>query len=124
MSTTDPSQPADAGPPQPAHFSDNAPWWVKEIRIYGISGMVALAASFGLWRVYENSRMDAKASADRVVVLVEKGQTSLERNTDAYYKVAQALNHLDSTIREAHGGRLSAPTPDPEPREAIDPTNN
>lgn len=95
--------------------NDNAPWWIKELRIYGISAFVALAAGWGLWRVYENSREDGKDQAKALTVLVEKGQGSIDKNTEAFYKVSSALNQLDYTIQEVRD-RNNLPAKTPKPR--------
>ena len=72
--------------------SDLAPWWIKEIRIYGISAIAACAFAWFGWQVYLNSRADTKEQAVVLKNLTEHGQAIIDKNTDAYYSVAKALD--------------------------------
>lgn len=70
---------------------DSAPWWVKEIRPYGLTGIAALALAWFGWNVYENGREDQRESATRQERQFDKLSDVTERNTMAFQQFNATL---------------------------------
>lgn len=83
--------------PDPA---DPAPWWIREIRTYGISALFAVAVGWFAYQQSENHRADLKERD-----AVTNGQfaimhTILDNNTKAAYESAKALYELSFNVRK------------------------
>lgn len=91
--------------------NDTAPWWIKEIRIYGISAIVALGASWFMWKVYEDSRLDAKEQNARIELLTMRSQDLTTKNTEGYYVLSKSLWDLTAALKKEDERQPSSHTP-------------
>lgn len=88
------------GPDRRDHHADPAPWWVKEIRVYGISGMFAAAACWFGFTVYQNSRADAKDANVAVQRLADSGQVIVSKNTEAFYTLNSSVQQNVAAVQQ------------------------
>ena len=105
---------------EPMSTPDNAPWWVKELRIYGISALCAVAFGWFAWTVYQNSRTDAKDANAKTAELADKAYDVIGKANESNNKLAtglqenkQAVQSLTDAIKQSQANSTPIPLQHP-----------
>lgn len=72
--------------------SDPAPWWIKEMRAYGLAGFVLAATGFFGWTVYKDSRTQIEKQDKQIEQQQEKTSALIENNNKALWELTKAIN--------------------------------
>lgn len=70
---------------------DNAPWWVKELRVWGIGGFALFALGWFGMKVYENQENRLSKQDAQIQEQQEKSTTAIQNNTAAMQQLKEAI---------------------------------
>ena len=87
--------------------TDGAPWWVREARTYGLAGIFAGIACYGIKIVYTDNRAERAAWDAARDVRDVRTEAVITKNTEAFNGVKdnlsannRALDELKQTLKE------------------------
>lgn len=78
--------------------SDSAPWWVREIRTYGLSALVAVAFGYFGMAIYKDKEAMAREKDAVIQAQFMRSQDVVTKNTEAFNGVGENLRKNNDAL--------------------------
>lgn len=78
--------------------SDAAPWWVRELRTYGLSALVAVVFGYFAYAVYKDKEVMGREKDLVIQAQFVKSQEVVTKNTEAFNGVGENLRKNNDAL--------------------------
>jgi hypothetical protein len=94
--------------PNVADTNPTAPWWIKEVRQYGIAALVMAICMVAVNKLYEDWKIERAMKDAKVTEITEKVSTVVDRNSTIIneFKISvdrntDATRQLETAVKSA-----------------------